>query len=173
MAYIQHLLTRIFTSITNNIFIKILIGIWLYFAGIHIYLFCIGGLVIFDVITGIAASIKSGMPFKSQYLKKGLLEKVALYLILILSAFMLGSILKSIYPYQHFFIVFFIAILISSYECVSICENILRINPSLTFINSFINLSNRITKSAVDSVDKKIDVLEGEETKDELKEKSN
>jgi hypothetical protein len=52
MSYIQHLLTRIFLSLKDNIFIKAIVGIWLYFAGIHIYLEAIGALVIFDVITG-------------------------------------------------------------------------------------------------------------------------
>lgn len=77
MNYVQHLLTRIFSAITDNIFVKIFFAIWLYFAGIHVYLYGIGVLIVFDVVTGIYASIKSGKPFKSQYLRKGLLEKTA------------------------------------------------------------------------------------------------
>jgi phage-related holin len=162
MAYIERLLSRIFTSITDNIFIKVAIGIRLYFTGIHIYLEAIGALVLFDVITGITASLKSGQKFTSQELKKGLLEKVALYLILILSAFILEMIFKSMYNWDKFFVVFFVSTLISSYEAVSICENILRINPKLTFLNSLIRLSQRVSKTAIDSADKKIDVIEGE-----------
>ena len=157
MNYIYHLLQRIFSP--SNYFIKLIIGVWLYFSGIHIYLEAIAALVIFDVITGIAASIKSGQKFTSEYLKKGLLEKVALYLILILSAFILEMVFKSMYQWDKFFIVFFVTTLISSYEAVSICENILKINPSLTFINSFIRLTKRINKSSIDTVDNKIDEI--------------
>jgi hypothetical protein len=66
------------------------------------------------------------------------------------------------YNWDKFFVVFFVSTLISSYEAVSICENILRINPKLTFLNSLIRLSQRVSKTAIDSADKKIDVIEGE-----------
>jgi len=157
MNYIYHLLQRIFSP--SNYFIKLIIGVWLYFSGIHIYLEAIAALVIFDVITGIAASIKSGQKFTSEYLKKGLLEKVALYLILILSAFILEMVFKSMYQWDKFFIVFFVTTLISSYEAVSICENILKINNKLNFIIFFIRLTKRINKYYIDTVDNKIDEI--------------
>ena len=158
MNYVNHLLHRIFT--TDYLLIKFVIAVWIFFSGIHLYLFCITGLITMDVITGILSSVKQGKNFTSEYLRKGLLEKTALYLILILSAFALEIVFKSIYPYDHYFIVFFVTVLISSYECVSIMENILIINPSLTFINPLIRLSKRISKATEKSADDKIDIVE-------------
>jgi len=44
---------------------------------------------IIDVITGIIASIKKGEPFKSRILRKGLIEKVVIYNMLMVSVFVL------------------------------------------------------------------------------------
>lgn len=169
--YIKHLLIRTFTTISDNIFVKSAIGVWLYFSGIHVYFYCIGALVIFDVITGIYASIKQGRKFTSEYLRKGLLEKVALYLILLLSAFAFETVFKTMYNWEHFFAVFFVTVLVTSYEMVSICENIIAVNPKFLFLNSIINLSKKISDKTVKNVEDKIDMII--ENKDCITQKEN
>lgn len=159
-TYIKYLLHKIFTALSDNMLVKAALSAWLFFAGIHIYLYAVGSLVVLDVVTGIYASIRNDKPFTSKYLKKGLLEKVALYLILMLAAFALEKVFKSIYPWDHFFVVFFVTVLITTYETVSVCENILIVNPNLVFLKSLITLSNKLNTSAIKYAEGKIEKLE-------------
>jgi len=92
--------------------------------------------------------------------KKRLLEKLALYLILLLAAFALESIFKSIFLWEKYVIVFFVTVLISTNEAVSIYENILEINPQLTLLKSLIALSKSSNKKAIEIAEKKIEQLE-------------
>ena len=161
LAYIKQIFLNLVDNFTNffkyNPVIKGFVAIWFYFAGIHIYMYAVATLLILDVITGIYASYKNNLPFTSKALKQGLLEKLALYMILLLCAFTLEHVFKSIFGWQRFFVVFFVTVLITTYECVSICENILRINPQLFFLKSLIGISNKLNKSAIKFVEKKID----------------
>lgn len=155
MDYFKHLLNNIFSF--DNIIFKAIVAVWLYFAGIQTYLIVIPVLIIFDVITGIYSSIKKGDKFTSRYLKKGLLEKLGLYLILFLSSFSLEMVIKTIFPWESYFIVFFVTVLISTYEITSICENVFTINPSLSFLTSLIRLSKKLNDKAVEVAEGKID----------------
>ncbi|MDQ2718253.1 MAG: phage holin family protein [Bacteroidota bacterium] len=167
MAYIYHLLHKIFS--TDNYLIKTALGLWLYFEGIHNYIYYIIIFIILDSVTGIAASIKLGKKFTSECLRKGLLEKTALYLILILSGFLLESIFKSIFPYQNYYIGCIITTLICSYESVSVMENILIIDPELTFLTALIRLAKRISNMTIKTADDKLDKMD-EIMKDDKKE---
>ena len=155
MNYLKYLLNNIFSF--NNIITKSLMALWLFFAGIHTYIIAIFALLIFDVITGIYSSINKGEKFTSRLLKKGLIEKLCLYLIILVSAFSLEAIIKTIFPWESFFIVFLVTVLISTYELVSIFENIYAINPNLSFLKSLINLSNRLNRKAIDVAEGKIE----------------
>lgn len=174
-TYIKYILLNLFNNLTNlfkdNLVIKLMIAVWFYFTGIHVYLYCVFFLLTFDVATGITASIKKGDKFTSRYLKKGLLEKLALYIILILAAFALESVVKTIFNWEKFFVVFFVSLLISIYEVVSICENILIINPSLVFLSSIIKLSKSLNDKAIETAQSKIDAIEFDKAgkKDEVK----
>lgn len=168
-AYIKYLLDRIF-SFFDNVVIKAIISIWLFFAGIHVYIYAVFALILLDVTTGIYASTKQGQKFTSEYLKKGLLEKLALYLILLIAAFCLETVFKSIYEWDKFFVVFFVTVLITTYETVSIFENIQVINPKLSFLTSLIKLSKSLNQSAIKYAEKKIQNVElpSDEKKEEI-----
>lgn len=155
MEYYKYLLNSIFSF--NNIFIKSLVALWLYFSGIHIYVVAIACLLLIDVITGIFASRKNGIPFTSRLLKKGLIEKLALYLVILVAAFLLEIIFKTVFTWESYFIVFFVSVLISTYELISIFENVHTIDPSLTFLKSLINLSHKLHKRAIKVAEEKVD----------------
>ncbi len=76
MDYLRHLLNNILSF--DNIVVKTIVAVWLYFAGIHTYLIANPILLVLDAITGVYSSIKKGNKFTSRYLKKGLLEKLGL-----------------------------------------------------------------------------------------------
>ncbi|MBC7424971.1 MAG: phage holin family protein [Bacteroidia bacterium] len=157
LNYIKYLLSEIFLSLKDNLALKATVSCWLFFSGIHVYLYAVGALLVFDVITGIYASMLKGKKFTSRHLKKGLLEKLALYLILMLASFVMEAVLKSIFGWESYFVVFLVTILITTYECVSICENILQINPKLTYLKSLIGLSNRMRDATIKYAEDKVE----------------
>lgn len=162
MTYIKTTLLKVFINAANfssyNGIIKAtLAALWVYFAGVKLYLISIPVLVILDVITGIIASKKKGIPFTSKELKKGLLYKTALYIIMLIGTLVLESLVKSIFSYSAYFLVFFISFLIGCYELISVMENILAINPNLVFIQAFIKLTNSLQKKVIDKAEKAVE----------------
>jgi hypothetical protein len=111
------------------------------------------------VITGVAASIKKGESFRSKILKKGLIDKTLLYIIMLIAVFILEGLAKSVFTYTPYYFVFFAAFMISCYELISIFENILVLNPNLTFIQPLITLTNKMSSKATETAEKKIDSL--------------
>lgn len=160
MNYIKLQLIKLFESLNDNFLVKAIATGWLLIGGVHDYIFLVFTLIMLDVITGIYAAIKQLKKFVSDELKKGLLEKTALYMVLILVAFVMASTLKTIFPYDGWYIPAFVTILIASYEAVSICENILAINTKLTFIKSFIKLTNTFSDKTINNASKAIDNIE-------------
>ena len=154
---LQKLVNQFFHSTIWSNLIKAVIASWLFFAGIHTYIYCVLGLVLIDVVTGIIASLKKGNKFKSRILRKGLIEKVILYNLLMISVFILEIVIKTAVNYSAFYMVLIATVLISTYELSSILENILVINPNLSFISKLINLSNKIQESTIDVAEEKID----------------
>ena len=84
---------------------------------------------------------------------------MALYLILMLVSFALEAVLKTIFHRESYFVVFFVTVLIATYECISVCENILAINPNLTFLKDIISVSERMQSQAIKIAEDKIDNL--------------
>lgn len=159
MNYIKSTLLKIFFSAADysnyhGIIKTITSALWLYFAGIKLYLISIPILVLLDCITGIIASNKKGLPFTSKELKKGLLYKTALYIIMLIGTLVLESLVKSIFSYSAYFLVFFVSFLIGCYELISIFENILVIKPDLKFIQVFIKLTNKLQSKAIEKAEK-------------------
>jgi hypothetical protein len=155
-TYLQQILGKIF-SVFDNIFIKAVAAVWLICAGIHTYLYAVAALLLFDVLTGIYASIKRGESFTTKILKKGLLEKTVLYLILMGASLAMEMVLKKIFGWENYYVVFFVTLLITTYEFVSICENIYSINPNLTYLKSLIGISNRVRDKAIKYAEDKVD----------------
>lgn len=143
----------------NNV-LKVLLAGWLFFAGIHSYIFCILALTILDVVTGIIASIKKGNKFKSRILRKGLIEKVLLYLVLLISVFILELVIKTAINYTAFYMVLVATVCICTYELSSILENLYVIRPDMKFIKRLIKLSNKIQNKALDVAENKIDKID-------------
>lgn len=157
-GYIKTTAANIFNQIsTQNFLVKSIIAIWMFFTGIHVYIYAVFLLTLIDVITGTIASIKRGEAFKSKILKKGLVEKFFLYILIMIAVFVLETVAKSVIKYTAFYFVSFAAFSISCYELISILENIISINPKLTFVTSFINLTNRLQTTATDKANKAID----------------
>jgi len=141
---------------TSNIIFKAILTAIMGLAGIKIYLVSVFLLVIIDVITGIMASIKKGESFKSKILKKGLIDKTFLYIVMLIAVFILEGIAKSVINYSHYYFVFLASFMIACYEIISIFENVLVINPSLTFIQPLINLTNKLSSKAQDTAESTI-----------------
>ena len=148
--------TLINTSFWNNA-LKFILACWLYFAGIHTYIYCILALTVIDVTTGIFASLKRGEKFKSRILRKGLVEKVLLYNLMLISIFILELIIKTGFNYSTFYLVLVATVCIATYEISSILENVLTIRPELSFINRLIKLTNKIQDKAVNIAENKVD----------------
>src|SRR4051812_33572661 len=128
LKYCLGIMSKLGQEIGNNsLYSKLLkasLAAWLFFAGIHFYLYCVLGLVVIDVITGIMASLKKGEEFKSRLLRRGLIEKLILYLLLIISIFILEIVIKTAINYTPFYLVIFSVIIIATYEISSILENL-------------------------------------------------
>lgn len=163
-TYARTILLNIFTSfikspITTKL-IDLAIFIWLLFAGIHTYIYATMALTIIDVITGITASIKKGEPFKSRILRKGLIEKVVIYNLLMVSVFVLEYIIRKAIGYDNYWLVLLTTTLIGTYELSSIFENLFVINPNLVFLKSLIKLSDKFRDKTVSIAEDKIDKLD-------------
>ena len=78
-------------------------------------------------------------------------------MILIIAGFFLDYILKTVFPWQAYYVVFFISILIASYELISIFENLQTVNPKLRFLASLIALSKKVNDKALKIAERKID----------------
>ena len=96
--YLKELLKKLYNSATDNLITKGILAGWAYFGGIHLYIYLVFGLKVFDCVTGIIAARRKGEPFTSKILKKGLIEKAFLYVIIIVAVFFLEMQFKSIFP---------------------------------------------------------------------------
>lgn len=154
---LQKLVNQVIHSTTTNNILKAIIASWLFFAGIHTYIYCVLALVFIDVITGIIASLKKGEEFKSRILRKGLVEKVILYNLLMISVFVLEIVIKTAFDYSAFYLVLIATVCITTYEISSIMENILIIRPELGFIKRLITLTNKLQNKTIDIAEDKLD----------------
>ncbi len=129
--------------------IALITACWMHFVGIHSYIYAVIALTVIDVATGIIASIKKGEKFKSRILRKGLIEKVCLYLIIMVSTFILESVIRTGIELETYWLVMVATTLISTYEFSSIVENLLVINPNLTFLKRLQKISNNMANKTV------------------------
>lgn len=161
IQYCVKTLSNIYICFANSPFLikvaKLAVAAWMFFAGIHVYFYCILVLTTIDVVTGVAASIKKGEPFKSKILRKGLIEKGILYNVLMLSVFALEMIIKTAVEYKAFYLVLISSMMIGTYELSSIVENLILINPNLSFLKSILKMSNKIHDKTIEVAEKKID----------------
>ena len=114
LLYLKQQLSKIFLSLFDNRIIKAILAAWLFFAGIQIYIYGIATVIILDVLTGIYAAYRTSTPFISQILKKGLLEKTFLYIFLMVTSLAMEMMLKNMFGWEHYYVVFFVTVLIMS-----------------------------------------------------------
>lgn len=148
---------------TSNVIFKTILTAVMGLAGIKVYLVSVFALVIIDVITGVMASIKKGESFKSKILRKGLIDKTFLYVVMLIAVFILEGLAKSVFTYTPYYFVFIAAFMIACYELISIFENILVLNPNLTFIQPLITLTNKLSSKAQDTAESTISNTDAKE----------
>ncbi len=166
IPYVKSVVSHICQHVVDNLpsVVKALAAVWFFFAGIHTYIYAVLALTIIDVITGLLAAHKRGEAITSRKLRKGLLEKFALYLVILISIFTLDVVLKSILPVESFYLSAIVTFLISTYECTSILENVLVINPNIPFIKPLVKVFNKMGDKTVDNLDKRVDDIAGKIT---------
>jgi toxin secretion/phage lysis holin len=154
--YIEHILSglsRTLLDIQTNWLLKgilaVVTAIVGYYAGIHIYLVAIGALVLADVITGVWASFVSGEKFSSKKLSKGLIQKTAIYLIIMAASFEIGRVMQTVIPHETMWLTFVLTALILLYELTSIIENIVVINPDFYFLRRFSNMFEKVVEKQI------------------------
>ena len=114
LLYLKQQLSKIFLSLFDNRIIKAILAAWLFFAGIQIYIYGIATVIILDVLTGIYAAYRTSTPIISQILKKGLLEKTFLYIFFKVTSLAMKMVLKNMFGWEHYYVVFFVTVLIMS-----------------------------------------------------------
>jgi len=127
----------------------------LYFAGIHSFLGVILALVLIDVATGLIAALKKGERFSSRKLRKGLLEKMLLYLCLLITVFLADGLLLKTMGLGSYYLTFCITFLISMYELASIAENLYSIRPDIPFLGGLVGIFKTMGESALNSMKKR------------------
>lgn len=146
----------IYLKSDNNILAKVILALWVYIAGIHSYIYLTFTLIIIDTAIGVySAHKKRELSFKK--LLFGVWVKIVNYAILLGSVFILEQILKTVWRYEVYYMVFFTCFSIGLYELSSILKGLYKLNPHLVFIKRYIDLSNKFSNILFDKAEKKID----------------
>jgi toxin secretion/phage lysis holin len=159
MYYAKTILKNLVTTLQDNLEVigKLLIAVWFFFVGIHTYIYTILVLVLIDAVTGVVKAAKLGEGFKSRKLRKGLLEKLAVYLVLLVSVFFLDRLTQSVLNHGGNYFAFFITFLITCYEVSSILENLNSIKPGLPFLSGLVRIFKKMGDSAMDKMEQNVE----------------
>lgn len=159
MHYVHLIIGSIWEHIKSHseIILKALLAVFYFLAGIHIYIYAVLALAFIDVVTGIAASLKKGEKFTSRTLRKGLLEKTVLYMLLLVTVFVLDMITKTVFHHEAFYFSFVITFLICSYEIASIMENVQVLRPNLPFVSALVRIFGKLHKKTIQKLEKNVD----------------
>lgn len=112
---------------------KIAFAILLYLSPIHDLIHAVIFLIAMDFITGLWASLKAGESFSARKMR-GTVNKVALYFIAIISAYVLQKMMLESWDFN---ITRYVSLFIAATELKSIYENISRILGVQLFKNLF------------------------------------
>jgi len=160
--YGKFLVGQLLASITpGNIYgwiLKVGLLVWgLFSHDIHLLVIITLCLTIIDTVTGVFASLKQGIKFKvSRLLRKGLLEKLLIYNLLILSVWLLAKVLVIAFALSEIYIVAIIVILIDCYELSSIIEKLQILAPNLPFLKVLDGLVASLQKGTVERAENAI-----------------
>lgn len=140
----------------NNILTKLILALWVYIAGIHSYIYLTSTLILIDTLIGGYSAHKRGeLSFKK--LLFGVWTKIVNYSILLSSVFLIEQILKTVWSYSVYYMVFFCCFSIGLYELSSILKGLFKLNPHLLFIKRYIDLSTKFSNIIFDKAEKKIE----------------
>lgn len=159
MNYVKFLIRNLWNQFLDSGFHHGILAIWLMMGGVHTYLYTIVALTVIDVITGVWKSLRQGEPFTSRKLRKGLLEKVGLYLLLLVSVFILDKLLMGVIGHSTGYFAFIITFLISCYELTSIAENLSVLMPQIPFLRGLVRIFKKMGSSTIDKVEKNVDTV--------------
>ncbi len=162
--YCKYILKGIWSTLKHlfdpsGIVAKALIALVMFFSSIHSYFIAVLSLVVIDVFTGLIASYKTGVPFSSRKLRKGLIEKLCLYLILLITVFFLDKLMVADLGFARFYFSFVITFLICIYEISSVFENLHKIRPDIPFIAGLLGIFKGLGDKALKSLKKRSDDL--------------
>jgi carbon starvation protein CstA len=165
LSYIKYVLGNLFNTLLKLLdfdgFVwKALIGIVMYFAGIHLYIVAVVVLALMDVFTGVWAAKKTGIEITSRKLRRGMLEKTGLYLILLVASFVLGKVMQDMIKIDNFYVAWLLTVLICIYELTSIIENVIKIYPTLAFLSKLKVLLNKVGDKQIDNAEGKLGVAD-------------
>jgi hypothetical protein len=132
---------------------KSIVALLMYFADIHLYVIAVLSLTAIDVFMGVWAARRRNEQITSRKLRKGLIEKAALYLVLLVASFILGKVMQNVLSFEKFYLTWILTLLISVYEITSIIENMISINPNLSFLGKFKKLLNSIADKQIESTE--------------------
>ena len=123
---------------------KITIAILLYLSPIHDLIHAVIFLIAMDFITGLWASLKDGESFSARKMR-GTVNKVALYFIAIISAYVLQKMMLESWDIN---ITRYVSLFIAATELKSIYENISRILGMQLFKNLFKEIMSKVKQAA-------------------------
>ncbi|GAA4326307.1 phage holin family protein [Flaviaesturariibacter amylovorans] len=157
MNYVKLLLQKLWNQFLEGSVFKAMIAIWIFFAGIHSYVYIITALTIIDVVTGLMKAVRISDPITSRKLRKGLLEKLCIYLILLISVFFIDTLMAPIIA--GYYLSFVITVLIAFYELTSVSENLSVLMPQIPFLKGLVRIFRKLGEKTVDGLDKKVDSI--------------
>ncbi|RZK12920.1 MAG: hypothetical protein EOO46_01410 [Flavobacterium sp.] len=143
----------------NGMLVKGVIALVMFFSSIHSFFVIIMALVLMDVVTGLAAAYKSGEAFSSRKLRRGLLEKLCLYLMLLITVFFIDKLLVDELGFARLYFSIFITFLISIYETSSVIENMYKIRPDIPFLSGLLSIFKGMGDKALKSMKKRTDEI--------------
>lgn len=137
-------------------FIIFILGL---FAPIYAHIVVILVAVLLDVMLGIIASLRKGEIFTSRRLKDGLINKTAIYGILLASFLMIEGVVMGMLGYTVFYAVGAISTMILFYELISIIEKLIVIDPRTKVLYRILKFVKKTDKKLDDVIDKKLDEI--------------
>ncbi|NNV57209.1 phage holin family protein [Limnovirga soli] len=149
--------------------LNFLVAVGMYSAGTKVYLVGIFTLVIFDALTGVMAARQCDEKFESKKFRKGWIDKIDLYSMLMFSVFILEYKLKTMVSYDPQFMLFTVTFLVASYECISVVENIYTIYPKMAILKTVMRLIGKLQDKVVEKAENAIDNLGDEGQHDGVK----
>lgn len=130
-----------------------LLDVWLHLYGGFIM---VALLSLMDTHLAIKTCIKSGGKYESKKIKRGVLNKISLYITLTALGIALDTIFKQIYNYDSYYTALIVFAFIALYEAGSIIESLEKIHPKNPIVARFSRFLNLADKKLDDKINDKL-----------------